>query len=101
MVATAYCNRCSSSRLWTNRCFGIGAEDSANGEPSQIQVEEEIKTFQKNCNQDQAQLVKKKEQAAQHSDQLQELDERATLAKNDLKDLQQEYEDAGKDAAPD
>jgi hypothetical protein len=35
----------------------------------------------KKSNQDQAQLVKKKEQAAQHSNQLQELDERPRLPK--------------------
>jgi hypothetical protein len=58
----------------------------APGPISQIQVEEEIKTFQKKSNHDEAQLFKKKEQAAQHSDKLQELDERATLSKNNLKD---------------
>ena len=70
-------------------------------EPSKIQVEEEIKTFQKKIKQDEKQLAKKKEQAGKHSEKLQELDEKAAAAKQDLEELKEEYEEAKKEAAPD
>jgi structural maintenance of chromosome 1 len=70
-------------------------------EPSFIQVEEEIKTFEKKITQDQAQVAKKKERAEKHHIELQELDEKISLANKDLKELHEEYETAKRDAAPD
>ncbi|KAL3945257.1 MAG: hypothetical protein SGBAC_000668 [Bacillariaceae sp.] len=70
-------------------------------EPAFIQVEEEMKTFEKKIAQDKSQVEKKKTQAEMHGTKLQELDEEITRSKNDLKDLEREYDEAKQDAAPD
>jgi structural maintenance of chromosome 1 len=70
-------------------------------EPSIIQVEEEIKTFEKKMKQDETALEKKTEQAEKHSDKLQELDQSIAAAQQDLTDISSQYEEAKREAAPD
>lgn len=70
-------------------------------EPGMIQVQEEVKNFSQKIEQDEAQLVKKKEQAEKHESTIQELEEKVVLARKDLDELQQEYEEAKRGAAPD
>mmetsp|Transcript_21679 Transcript_21679/g.53551 ORF Transcript_21679/g.53551 Transcript_21679/m.53551 type:complete len:1308 (+) Transcript_21679:143-4066(+) len=70
-------------------------------EPAFIQVEEEMKTFEKKIAQDKSQVEKKKSQAEMHGAKLEELDEEIVRSRNDLKDLDREYDEAKQDAAPD
>eukprot|EP00980_Cylindrotheca_fusiformis_P011300 scaffold2599_cov125-Cylindrotheca_fusiformis.AAC.10 len=70
-------------------------------EPSFIQVEEEIKTFEHKIVQDREQVAKKKERAEQHDTELQALDDKIALARKDLQELHDDYETAKRDAAPD
>lgn len=70
-------------------------------EPSMIQVQEEVKTYEQKLEQAQQQLVKKKEQAQQHDSKVEELEAEIAAAKKDLEELQEEYEEAKRDAAPD
>jgi structural maintenance of chromosome 1 len=70
-------------------------------EPSFIKVQEEIKTFQKKISRDESAKEKKQSAKNQHSTLLKELDEKVDLARNDLESLEQDYETAKRDAAPD
>jgi len=70
-------------------------------QPSMIQVEEEVRTFQQKVQQTQKQLASKREQAQQHDSKVQELVEQIAAAKKDLEELEEEYEEAKRDVAPD
>lgn len=70
-------------------------------EPSLIQVEEEIKTFEQLIAQDKIKLEKVESKAGKHNDTLKKLEEQIESANDDLKELQEEYETAKQDALPD
>ena len=50
-------------------------------EPNMVQVEEEVKTFEKKVAQDEKQLAARKEEASQHDSKIEELDEKSTKGK--------------------
>ena len=68
-------------------------------EPSLIQVDEEIKTFKNQIEQDQSQIKKHKDKAGKHDEILADLDEKITEAKQNLEELQEEYEKSKQEAA--
>lgn len=69
--------------------------------PSMIQVEQEVKTFQRKLEQDEKQLTAKNQEAEQHDSKVEELDQKIATAKQEKEELQKDYEEAKKEAAPD
>lgn len=77
------------------------ADQVAKLEPSRIQVQEEVKTFQSKLEHTKQQLANKQEQAQKHDSKVQELQQQIATAAKELEDLQTEYEEAKRDAMPD
>jgi structural maintenance of chromosome 1 len=77
------------------------AGDVAKLEPSMIQVQEEVKTFQLKLEQTLKALKIQKEQAEKHDSKLEELKAELKISKKDLRELERNYEEAKRDALPD